>query len=355
MKLKFCVSNPLKTGICLLFLILFSSVLFAEDIKPSPPHTSFSEIFRGDGDEGIVCYKQKHRNYFFLTFGLVAALGLVTLNQYKIKRNSARNLKSKNEIIEEKNKDITDSINYAKRIQQAILPEKTFIKSLLPDSFIFFQPKDIVSGDFYWMAEKNDESIVVVADCTGHGVPGALMSMIGNAFLNEIVLEKGITVPGKILDHLRDKIILALKQGVTSDSKDGMDIALISLKKEKETVVMQFAGANNPVLVFSQGKLTETRGDKQPIGVREGAHMPFTNHVLTLEKGSSVYLFSDGYADQFGGIKGKKFRAAALQKLLSEIVHQPMDKQKEIVETTILQWKGTLEQVDDMLVMGIRV
>jgi serine phosphatase RsbU (regulator of sigma subunit) len=367
--------KPLKKGaFCLICIVFCSAGVFAQVSTGQPPHTPFSEIFKGDGDEGIVCYKQKHRNYFFVTFALVSALGLVTLNQYKIKRNSARDLKSKNEIIVEKNKDITDSINYARRIQHAILPEESLIKSLLPDSFIFYQPKDIVSGDFYWIAEKNDELVIVVADCTGHGVPGALMSMIGNAFLSEIVLEKGITIPGHILDHLRDKVILTLKQGSTSDSKDGMDIALISLKKEEKGVTLQFAGANNPLWVFSQGELKEIKGDKQPIGVREGAQVPFTNHVLKVEKDACVYLFSDGYSDQFGlsaeawikslsdknqakagGATGKKFRSGSLQKLIVQMASEPMSRQKEIIERSMKEWKGGLEQVDDMLVMGIRI
>jgi serine phosphatase RsbU (regulator of sigma subunit) len=270
-------------------------------LAEAPPHTSFAEIFRGNGDEGIVCYKEKHRNFFFITFGLVSLLGLLTLNRYQIKKRSSRVLEEKNKIIEEKNKDILDSINYAKRIQQALLPDDESVRRILPDSFLLFQPKDIVSGDFYWVAGNSEESIVAVADSTGHGVPGAFMSMIGHAFLNEIVMERGITEPAEILNLLRKKIIQALKQNDSSESRDGMDITIISLKKSGEAFDLQFAGANNPLWIWAGGILKEVKGDKQPVSVWRGKPNPFTNHSFSLEKGTLLYLFTDGYADQFGG------------------------------------------------------
>jgi serine phosphatase RsbU (regulator of sigma subunit) len=338
---------------CFFAFFQLQSAVFSQ--TASPPHTSWTEIFKGNGDEGIVCYKEKHRNFFFITFGLVALLAGVTLNQYKIKRRSADALKEKNRTIEEKNKDIVDSINYAERIQQAILPDANAIASLLPESFIYYQPKDIVSGDFYWIAEKEGHIIVAVADSTGHGVPGAFMSMLGNAFLNEIVLEKGVTEPGLILNHLRDKIIRALKQGDSSESRDGMDIALVSIRKENGEYQVQYAGANNPLWVFRKEGITEIKGDKQPVGVRTGEQISFTNHHLKLEAGTLIYLFSDGFADQFGGASGKKFRYKPLQKLISDMMDRPLAIQKEVLARTIHDWKGGLEQVDDMLIMGIRL
>ncbi|HEV7232103.1 MAG TPA: SpoIIE family protein phosphatase [Bacteroidia bacterium] len=264
-------------------------------------------------------------------------------------------LSEKNRTIEEKNKDIVDSINYAKRIQQAILPEASNIATLLPESFIYYQPKDIVSGDFYWIAEREGRTIAVVADSTGHGVPGAFMSMLGSAFLNEIVLEKGVTEPALILNHLRDKIIRALKQGDSSESRDGIDMTIISIQKKEAKFDLQFAGANNPLWIFRQTGLTEIKGDKQPVGVRTGSQVPFTNHRLELEAGDLIYLFSDGFADQFGGENGKKFRYKPLQKLISDMSMESLLEQKNILSQTLLQWKGNLEQVDDILVMGIRL
>jgi serine phosphatase RsbU (regulator of sigma subunit) len=347
--------NASKRMYCCILTFSFLCLSPMKALAGQPPHTSFSEIFKGSGDEGIVCYKEKHRNFFFITFGLVSLLGLLTFNRYQIKKRSSRVLEDKNKIIEEKNKDIVDSINYARRIQQALLPDEQSLQRILPDSFLLFQPKDIVSGDFYWIAGDREERIVVVADSTGHGVPGAFMSMIGHAFLNEIVLEKGITEPAVILNLLREKIITALKQGDASESRDGMDVTIVRLKQSGEAVDLQFAGANNPLWIWKGGALTEVKGDKQPVGVWGGSQQPFTNHSFRLEKGNQLYLFTDGYADQFGGNAGKKFRYKAMQELISEMASVQMSRQKEILAERLRQWKGALEQVDDILVLGIRL
>jgi ligand-binding sensor domain-containing protein/serine phosphatase RsbU (regulator of sigma subunit) len=258
------------------------------------------------------------------------------------------------EIVETQNKEIRDSILYAKRIQEAILPAQEEIHRALPDSFILFKPRDIVSGDFYWFSEKNNKVIIAVADCTGHGVPGAFMSMIGNTLLNEIVNEKEVILPHLILFHLRENIMKSLKQtGAEGENKDGMDIALCVYDKEK--MELEFAGANNPLYRISGGELIEIKGDKQPIGVYKGDTKPFTSHKVTLTSGDCIYIASDGYADQFGGHNGKKFKYKQMKELLLSLSNQPMAEQKKSLDKGIEAWRGVLDQVDDILVIGFRV
>jgi len=261
-------------------------------------------------------------------------------------------LKKAYEEIEMKNKDILDSINYARRIQQAILPTDEQISKAFPSCFILYQPKDVVSGDFFWSSTKGDKHFIAAVDCTGHGVPGAFMSMIGSALLNEIVNEKNISAPAAILEALREGVIKALKQtGAEGENKDGMDISICVLEGNK----LSFAAANNPLWVISNGLLKETKGDKQPIGIYSGMPKPFTDHTLQMNKGDSVFLFTDGYADQFGGPRGKKFKYKKLQELLVSISDRSMEEQKNILHSTIESWRGELEQVDDILIVGIRI
>jgi serine phosphatase RsbU (regulator of sigma subunit) len=256
-------------------------------------------------------------------------------------------------IIEEKNKNITDSINYAKRIQQAILPGEEEIKKSFPDSFILYRPKDVVSGDFYWFAEREGKRLIAAADCTGHGVPGAFMSMIGTAFLNEIVNERGITRPAMILSELRHRVIAALKQhGTEGEQKDGMDISLLAFDEKGKA---EWAGANNPLWLMRSNECLEYKPDKRPIGFYRGQGLPFTHHEVELKKGDSLYLFTDGYADQFGGSMGKKFKYRQMQDVMLSVCGRPMSEQHRVLHTVIEEWKGTLEQVDDILVLGIRI
>jgi serine phosphatase RsbU (regulator of sigma subunit) len=262
-------------------------------------------------------------------------------------------------IIEEKNKDITDSINYAKRIQEAILPAKEIKYRIFPDSFVFFQPRDIVSGDFYWFSEKNGKKIIAAADCTGHGVPGAFMSMIGNAFLNEIVNEKGINKPSAVLDQLKINIITSLNQSATAETEgnkkvnDGMDIALCAL--DEQNGLLEFAGANNPLWLVRNGACIEFKADKQPVGLHSAESKPFTLHSIPVQKGDTFYVFTDGFADQFGGSKGKKFKYKQMQELILSMQDKKMSEQEKILEQTINNWKGFMEQVDDILVIGVRI
>jgi serine phosphatase RsbU (regulator of sigma subunit) len=301
------------------------------------------------------------RNSFIGGFLLMLLMGTVVLRGYRQKQKANILLEEKNELIaqqkelvEEKNKDITDSINYAKKIQEALLPAKEIKYRLFPDAFVLFQPRDIVSGDFYWFTEKDGKRIIAAVDCTGHGVPGAFMSMIGNAFLNEIVNERGITSPAEILGELRHLVIKALKQtGAPGEQKDGMDISLLCL--DRDGITAQWAGANNPVWILRGTECIEIKADKRPIGYFRGEGLPFTNQVLSLQKNDSVYLFTDGFADQFGGEKGKKFKYKHFQELLAAIQDKKMPEQEAILQKRFIEWKGDLEQVDDVLIIGIRI
>ena len=262
------------------------------------------------------------------------------------------------DLVMEKQKDITDSINYALRIQEAILPSREISRDIFEDSFVLFKQKDIVSGDFYWYQVKNGRSIVTAVDCTGHGVPGALMSMLGMTFLNEIVNHMGITTPAAILSELRDRVKDTLKQtGSEGESKDGMDMALISV--DPKTLKLEFCGANNPLWIYrienGNTDLIELEPDKRPVGYFRGLGIPFTNKEFQLKKGDRIYLFTDGFADQFGGPKGKKFKYKQLQGLLAVIADESMSEQYNILSKTFDTWKGNLEQVDDVCVIGLKV
>ncbi len=273
---------------------------------------------------------------------------------------SARQLAVKTEIIEEKNKNIKDSINYAQRIQMAIFPPMEKIDGILKDYFIWFRPKDIVSGDFYWFSKVHTtpqnglppEEVIVIAavDCTGHGVPGALMSIIGSTILNQSVSEKTVNSPADALNFLNKQLANNL-----NSISDGMDMTLCAINPTK--MELQFAGANNPVYIVRGAELIELKPDKMAIG---GDHenyetKTFTNHIAKLEKNDCIYLFTDGYADQFGGEHGKKFKHKNFQKLLLGMQDNIMKDQQYILNYHFEQWKGALEQVDDILIIGIRV
>lgn len=250
-------------------------------------------------------------------------------------------------------KEITDSIFYAQKIQRSILPTTIYLKLLLPEHFVLFRPRDIVSGDFYWIAEKDGRVYLAAADCTGHGVPGAFMSLLGITYLNEILARSVSPKPGEILDQLRKFIIKALHQkGESGENKDGMDMTLCVLDPVKKEI--QFAGANNPLYMIRKGELSEIKGDKMPVAIHEV--MPnFTTHSIQFEPGDQFYMFSDGYADQFGGPKGKKFMYKALKELFVTLHALPMKEQKEVLEKKFDEWKGEFEQVDDVVLIGLRV
>ena len=303
------------------------------------------------------------RNAFIIGFALVLLLVFFIYRGYRQKQNANKLLEVKNvlienqkQLVEEKNLKITDSINYAKRIQQAILPSKELIKSALPDSFIFFRPKDIVSGDFYWFSEKNDKIIIAVADCTGHGVPGAFMSMIGNTLLDEIVNVKNIFEPDQILNHLNKSIVNTLHQGTdkSATQDDGMDITILSINKKNKEI--EFAGANHFSYLFGDSQLKILHGDVFSIGGMFGKEdINFTSQKIKIESGSSIYLFTDGFIDQFGGEKNSKFLSCKFEQLLQSIQQCDMKQQQERLTTAFDDWKGNNKQLDDVLVFGIRL
>jgi len=270
-------------------------------------------------------------------------------------------IKKQKELVEMKSKelqqalkDVVDSIEYARRIQEAILTSDEYLKHILPEHFIFYKPRDIVSGDFYWGVEmENNKTVIVAADCTGHGVPGALMSMVGNSLLNETILEHRVEDADEILNRLRDGVIKALKQkGEDQEARDGMDMALCIIDRKKNTI--EFAGANNPLYHVTNGELITTKGDKQPLGYQRSKVTPFTKHKMQMKAGDAIYLFSDGFADQFGGPSAKKFKYRQFRELLLSIQDQPMKKQGETLQNTFETWRGDLEQIDDVCVIGIK-
>ena len=246
-------------------------------------------------------------------------------------------------------KNINDSIEYSKRIQNAILPPLRVVKEHLKDSFILYKPKDIVAGDFYWMENKDGKILFAAADCTGHGVPGAMVSVVCNNALNRSVREHGLTNPGEILNKTREIVVQEFEKS-DEEVKDGMDIALCSI----DDMTLEYAGAHNPLWIIRQKELIEIKGDKQPIG-QFFKHKPFTSHTIQLQKNDVIYIFSDGYADQFGGENGKKFKIKAFKNLLLSIQDKSMDEQKAFIDDHFKSWKGDLEQLDDVCVIGVRL
>lgn len=262
-------------------------------------------------------------------------------------------------LVEEKNRDITDSILYAEKIQRAILTSDEYLQNILPQHFVFYQPKSILSGDFYWAYGIKDERgqvkevIYAAVDCTGHGVPGALMSMIGSALLNEIVIENGEHEVDEVLNQLRTQIISAFGQkGTIGENRDGMDMTICKWKKEAMQV--EFAGAKNPLYIIRDGELTEYKGDNQPISFYPELR-PFSKQVIDVKSGDMLFTFSDGFMDQFGGEKEKKYLSGNFKKLLVKISGASIDDQKRLLSEAFEQWRGTLEQVDDVCVIGVRV
>lgn len=263
--------------------------------------------------------------------------------------------KLKEELIAEKNRNITDSINYAQKIQRALLPDTQVMLSTLPDSFVFYEPKDIVSGDFYWFTLIEDLFIYVCADCTGHGVPGALMSMIGSNIINHVVRYSNVNSPETALSHLDYRIRGVLKQDDSKDesrSKDGMDLTMCAINLK--TGRLQYAGANNPLVLIRNNELIEFKANRMPIGGQFEGYKTYEGHDIQLEEGDCLYVFTDGYIDQFGGPKGKKLLKKRFYELLTDVHETPMTDQKQKLHDYLLDWRNKEEQVDDVLVMGLR-
>jgi ligand-binding sensor domain-containing protein/serine phosphatase RsbU (regulator of sigma subunit) len=286
---------------------------------------------------------------------LLVSFSSYSTNRYFSQRRYTAKVKEESRIrLEEKNKEIVDSINYAKRIQDAMMTSEGYRKSVIPKSFTFFKPKDVVSGDFYWVYKDQQENIFfTVADCTGHGVPGAFMSMIGTSLLNEIIVEKGIKDTNKILDEMRAQIIKSLNQDDDDDQKDGMDISICKLNLKKNS--LEFSGAHNPLLIVSGGEIKTFKGDSQAVGLETVNIKPFTKHSIKLQKNDMLYLYSDGYQDQFGGENGKKYMAANFKKLLLKLSKEDEKKQNKLLEIELANWMKNQEQIDDICIMGVRV
>ncbi len=313
--------------------------------------------------------------FFFIMLLFAFVLAYFVYNSYRIKREANIKLEEKNRMITrqrdeiekqrddiseqrdhiaEQNKLIWDSIHYAQRIQKALLPDDDNFRNVLNHFFIIYKPKDVVSGDFYWESKIGDEIIVVAADCTGHGVPGALMSMLGVTFLNDIVNTRKITRPSEILNNLRDEVINAFNQQGSRNEEiyDGMDIAVCCINQPKKTI--QFSGANNPLILIRENEVFQFRGDRMPVAISDKM-ISFNNHTIDLHNNDQVYIFSDGYIDQFGGENNKKFMRKRLINLLVEIKNESMHRQKEILVKTFEEWKGCSEQTDDVVMIGLRI
>ena len=256
--------------------------------------------------------------------------------------------------IESQNKDITASIQYASRIQNALLPTEEELNKALPSYFILSKPRDIVSGDFYWLASKDEKVIIAVADSTGHGVPGAFMSLLGVSFLNEIVNKACTVRANEILNQLTGQVIKSLHQtGKSDEARDGMEMAICIFDHTKNKI--QFSGAFRPLYLIRNNELMEFKGDTMPIGIYEKEDQSFTNTEILFNQGDIIYLSTDGYVDQFGGTERKRFRIENFKNMLIDIHNQPMQKQKAVLEEKFEEWKGENEQVDDILILGIKM
>ena len=317
---------------------------------------------------------------FFLIVGMACLIFLSIVLSFKINNRRLKNAKIELEkIVEErtaalkhKEQEITDSIKYALRIQLSIIPTNNHVKSLLPKSMVYYRPKDIVSGDFYWVDEINGSVLFAAVDCTGHGVPGAMMSVIGLKLLNQAVQDKKLNVPADILQYIDAGVNDTLRQSYDPNAvKDGMDLALCSL--DYKTLTLQYAGVFNSLWLLRKNisttykvksdrelfygtDLMEIKADKNYIGNnKDGVADIFTNHTIQLQKDDCIYIFTDGYADQFGGPKGKKFKYNQFKDILVQSFHLPVDDQYNALNKAFLDWKGSQEQVDDVLVIGVKI
>jgi len=288
---------------------------------------------------------------------LIVVITFLVIVYYQWKRTRSQNLiiENQHKQLDQSHKEITDSINYAKNIQDAMMTSRVYLKDVLPKSFIFFKPKDVVSGDYYWVYKTPNGNIYfTVADCTGHGVPGAFMSMIGTSLLNENIIEKKIDKPSEVLDNMREKIISSLNDKDSArETRDGMDIALCKLNFEKK--IVEYAGANNPLVHIRDGGINHIKANYQPVALTVGDRIPFTNHRIELEKGDMLYIYSDGFADQFGGAKGKKYMVNKFRNFLASISSYEVQEQKQKLEEEFENWKGGHDQIDDVCIMGVRI
>jgi len=289
---------------------------------------------------------------------LIAAISIIAfINKRKTSKllsKQVNEINYQNAIIKEKNKDITDSIQYAKRLQEAVFQEAHALNNYFAESFVLFRPKDIVSGDFYWFEEVQGKTILVVGDCTGHGVPGAFMSILGHNLLNQVILEEGITNPSEILQLLDKRVTNALNKKGRMEYNDGMDMAICVIDKQNKQ--LSFAGANRPLIIKRASGLKELKPNKFAIGgIEDDRCKLFLKQDVELMENDTLYLFSDGYYDQFGGPNGKKFKYKKLVEHIGEIASRPLREQQQILDKTLDTWRGNLEQLDDICVLGVKI
>ncbi|OFY82539.1 MAG: hypothetical protein A3F72_08120 [Bacteroidetes bacterium RIFCSPLOWO2_12_FULL_35_15] len=292
--------------------------------------------------------------FIFMSNRKIKKAHSIIFKQKEIVELAKHKVETQKELIEEKNKEILDSIHYAKRIQHAVITSDQYISKYIKDFFVLYKPKDIVSGDFYWALEFDNKFYLATADCTGHGVPGAFMSLLNISILNEVIIEKKITEPHLVLNEARKVIIKALNpEGQMEEGKDGMDciLACFDLKNN----LLHYAAANNSFYIVRENKLLTFPADKMPVGKSPKDHVSFTLQTVQLQKGDLVYMLTDGYPDQFGGSKGKKFKYKPLEELFLEINQLQLEMQKNILSERFETWRGDLEQVDDVLIIGIKV
>jgi serine phosphatase RsbU (regulator of sigma subunit) len=349
-----------------------TGIQFLEKVIPDYPD-SIRMILTGFSDiEAIIQAINTGRVYRYITkpwsreeLKINIDKGLETYQLREQNRKLIEDLKEANQTLEQKvvertkmieaqKSELTSSIQYARRIQNALLPRNDEFARLFPSFFILSRPKDIVSGDYYWLGVKDDVVVIAVADCTGHGVPGAFMSLLGVSFLNEI-LNKSVKIrANEILNQLRDQVIKSLHQtGKSKEARDGMEIALCVVDKGKNK--LQFSGAFRPLYLVRNGEIHEMNGDNMPIGIYEEDDNSFTNKEMQFYDGDIIYLFTDGYIDQMGGESRKTFRSQNFKKLLMDIHGESMQKQKDILETNYNVWKGPNDQQDDILIVGIKM
>lgn len=358
--------NTRKASIKKGFQYAYEKKAAADSVKAKAEHKVFEARSKQEKTQRMALY---------LGISLIAVFSVFMYNRFRVTRNQkgiievqksevdkqreladSRRIIAEEQryVIQEKQKEILDSIQYASRIQGAMLTSEEYIsQNFKADYFIFYQPKDIVSGDFYWAVKHDNLFYMATSDCTGHGVPGAFMSLLNISFLNETVIERGIAEPAKILDEQRTKIIKALNPKGNENSKDGMDCVLCAFDLLANK--LDFAASNNPLWHIRNKQLTEYKADKMPVGKGEDNAKGFTHHSIDLQKGDLIYTFTDGYADQFGGPKGKKFMYKQFSQLILENHHLPLAEQRVLFEKTINAWKGSKEQVDDILVIGVRI
>ena len=298
-----------------------------------------------------IALKEANNRYLWIGLGGAAVILVLIIFILTRVRQAKKEIEHQKHIVEEKNREITDSISYAKRLQEAILPTEQTINANFKENFVLYMPKDIVAGDFYWMEKKGDTVLFAVADCTGHGVPGAMVSVVCHNALNRAVREFELTNPGQVLDKVTDLVIETFEKSA-EEVKDGMDICLCAFDFSKNTV--QYSGANNSLYHMRNGEFTEIKATKQPVG-KYANRLPFETHVIPFSKGDVFYLFTDGFADQFGGEKGKKMKYKPFKRLLINNYKHGMRAQHSMLQGNFDKWKGEFEQVDDVCIAGIRV